>query len=60
MSRKRYPMEGAAPESPSIGCQPASLGIGQPQPPNADLLSQNPVLLDQVLDDLLLLPVDPA
>jgi len=36
------------------------LSIRQPQPPVAQLLSEHPVLLEQVLDRELLLMVDPA
>jgi len=40
--------------------QPTPLGVGQPEAPTTELFTEDPVLLDQVLDHLLLAPIDPA
>ena len=47
-------------ERPSLLCQPASLGIGEPDAPLAKLLAKHAVLLAEIVDDLLLLTIEPA
>ena len=41
-------------------CQPPTLVIGKTHSAVANLLSQNPILLDQIMDDMLLVLVHPA
>jgi hypothetical protein len=53
-------VERLAPQRLAPHREPATLSIGQPQPPVPQLLSEHPVLLEQVLDCELLPTVDPA
>ncbi len=53
-------VERLAPQRLALHREPATLSIGQPQPPVPQLLSEHPVLLEQVLDCELLPTVDPA
>jgi hypothetical protein len=48
------------PETESLRCQPSALVVAQPNSLPAELFLEHAVLLDQVLDDALLLDVDPA
>jgi hypothetical protein len=49
-----------AAESFALGCDTAALIIGQIDAPPTKLFLQDAVLLDQILDQLGLVPVDPA
>jgi hypothetical protein len=53
--RKRAPSNGLATDG-----QSASLVVGQPEAPAAELLLENPVLFTEILDDCVLLAADPA
>jgi len=53
-------LQGAAAERFALRREPATLGIGESQTPAAELLSQDAVLLLEILDDLELAAVHPA
>ena len=40
--------------------QPSALGVGQPEPPRAELLEQHAVLFAEVVDDARLPTVEPT
>jgi hypothetical protein len=50
----------ATTDDPALGSQASPLIIGEPQPPPAELLAEDAVLLAQEVDDLELAGVDPA
>ncbi len=44
----------------ALDCEAAALTIGKPETASAELLSQDPAVLAQVLDDVELLPAHPT
>jgi len=52
--------EQAAAERLSLGCESAALVVVESQPPVTEVFAQDAILLDEVVDDLGLLAVDPA
>ena len=57
---RRDPREESAAESLALAGKATALVVGQAQTPATELLPQHAVLLDQVVDGLGLLAVDPA
>ena len=55
-----YLVEEEATEPLSLGSQPSSLIVGQPEAPSFELFFEDSVLLDQVLHHYLLTAVHPA
>lgn len=53
-------LEDLAPKPDALGRKAPALLVRQAEPAIPDLLTQDPVLLDQVLNHPLLLPVHPA
>ena len=47
-------------ESLALGCEPPALVVGQPETLSAELLLEDAILLDEVVDGLGLMAVDPA
>ena len=56
----RHLPEEPATELLALGREAPALIVRQPEAPSLQLLPENMVLLDQVLDDLLLVAVDPS
>jgi hypothetical protein len=52
--------EQSATESLAPAGEAPALGVGQSKSSSPQLLLQDPILLDEVVDDLGLVPVDPA
>ena len=53
-------VERPSPEEPSLRRQSTTLIVSQPKLPATKLLFEDPVLLDQVGDNVLLMPMHPA
>ena len=49
-----------SPRDPAVRGESAEFAIGQPKTSAAELSFENPILLDQVVDDVPLMTVDPA
>jgi hypothetical protein len=47
-------------QCPGFRGEPTPLVVGEAQPPGADLFAQDTVLFLEIIDDVLLLLVDPA
>jgi hypothetical protein len=56
----RYLSQQLSSESFRLGCQAATLPIGEPKPPVSDLGTEDSILFPQVIDRVLLLLIDPS
>src|SRR5262249_28322292 len=57
---RRHPSQDPPTESLAFGGEASALVIGQAEAAARQLAPENPVLFDQVLDDLLLVAIDPS